>query len=142
MQASSFEYDVREAYDAYTGDNPEVRIEKDTLRALLTTLPDGTDITNAVTGIVFSQPKYYGDEIKVDSPNTPGANYTAYYLKNAETGTYTVYILSENTIYAPADCSGLFKDMPALTAVALDNFNTDEVTDTSGMYDGTQVTAG
>jgi surface protein len=62
-----------------------------------------------------------------------GANAYAYYEKDDD-GLYTVYILSSDPVYAPADSTGLFENMSALTTVVTDNFDMSRATTMANMF--------
>ena len=109
--------DLRTALHNYMGDTTQV-------------------ITNKITNVVFDLNEKYPQIIK---------NYTgtlvdveqdvpvyAYYVE--QDGTYTVYFLAEDTIYAPADSSNLFSNMAELVAVDTANFDVSRVESMHRMF--------
>lgn len=111
------------------------------LKAVLRTLPTGTNISTAVTKVVFgSRTQYahiaetcYGQSVDQADPNGPWAYYQA--STDADGNTHwTVYILSDNVIYLPEVCDNLFLDMNALTCVDTAFCDTRYVTSMHGMF--------
>ena len=102
--------DLRTALHNYMGDTTQV-------------------ITNKITNVVFDlEEKYpqitenYTGTLVDVGQDTP---LQAYYVE--ENGTYTVYFLSEDTIYAPEDSTKLFSGMAALVSVDTANLDVSRV---------------
>jgi surface protein len=102
--------DLRTALHNYMGDTTKVITNK---------------ITNVVFGLEEKYPQitqnYTGTLVDVGQ-DIPAY---AYYVEEGET--YTVYFLSEGTIYAPEDSNKLFSGMAALTAVDTTNLDVSRV---------------
>ena len=113
------------------------------LKAVLRTLPTGTDISASVTRVIFgTRTQYghimescYGQPVDDADPNGPWAYYQASSDDEANTD-WTVYILSDDVIYLPEICDNLFLDMKALTTVDTATCDTGFVTSMHGMFQG------
>lgn len=113
------------------------------LRAVLRTLPTGTDITTSVTNVIFGKradydhimESCYGQPVDDADPNGPWAYYQAATDGEGNT-TWTIYILSDGVIYLPENCDNLFLGMSALTAVDTAICDTRFVTSMHGMFQG------
>lgn len=111
------------------------------LNAVLRTMPTGTDITKSVTNVIFGKRADYGHIMEscysqpVDDadPNGPWAYYQASADGEGNT-TWTVYILSDEKIIFPADCSNMFTNFSNLEEVDLTTVDSSEVTDVSYMF--------
>ena len=107
----------------------------DTIRYLDT---DGeTDISTLVTEVVFGTYKDY-PQIPLRHDGTlvsagPGVETCAYYVQDDQEQ-YKVYILSDEPIYAPADCTGLFQSMTALTTVVTENLDVSRVENMNSLF--------
>lgn len=111
------------------------------LKAVLRTLPTGTDITASVTNVIFgTRTQYghimescYGQPVDDADPTGPWAYYQA--SSDSEENTHwTVYILSDGVIYLPEICDNLFLGMKALTTVDTAICDTGFVTSMHGMF--------
>jgi surface protein len=90
-------------------------------------------ITTKVTNVVFARDSQYPqiaadhDGIVINAEQNVDVH--VYYVE--EGSTYAVYFLASDTIYAPKDCTSLFENMTALTAVDTGNW---DVSRTETMY--------
>ena len=104
-----------------------------------------TDISTLVTQVVFGTYQDY-PQIPLRHDGTlvsaePGVEAYAYYVQDDQEQ-YQVYILSDGPIYAPADCTGLFQSMTALTTVVTKNLDVSRVENMKNMFRGcTALTA-
>lgn len=104
-----------------------------------------TDISTLVTQVVFGTYQDY-PQIPLRHDGTlvsaePGVEAYAYYVQDDQEQ-YQVYILSDGPIYAPADCTGLFQSMTALTTVVTKNLDVSRVENMKNMFRGcTTLTA-
>ena len=104
-----------------------------------------TDISTLVTQVVFGTYQDY-PQIPLTHDGTlvsaePGVETYAYYVQDDQEQ-YQVYILSDGPIYAPADCTGLFQSMTALTTVITENLDVSRVENMKNMFRGcTALTA-
>ena len=113
------------------------------LKAVLRTLPTGTDISASVTKVVFgTRSQYghimesrYGQPVDDADPTGPWAYYQASSNDEADTD-WTVYILSDDVICLPEICDNLFLGMKALTTVDTATCDTRFVTSMHGMFQG------
>ena len=89
-----------------------------------------TDISQQVQKVVFGYEKDHPETLLqnngIQVQTAQGANAYAYYEKD-DAGLYTVYILSSDPVYAPADSTGLFEKMSALTTVDTSNLDVSQV---------------
>ena len=98
-----------------------------------------TDISTLVTKVVFGSFQDYPD-IPLKNDGTLVASEEkletfAYYVQDDQEQ-YTVYFLSDGPIYAPADCTGLFEGMTALTTVVTDQLDVSHVESMTSMFKG------
>ncbi len=113
------------------------------LKAVLRTLPTGTDIAQRVTKVVFGtrtqyghiMESHYGQPVDDADPTGPWAYYQAASTDEENTD-WTVYILSDDVFYLPEICDNLFLDMNALTTVDTAACDTRFVTGMHGMFQG------
>lgn len=121
----------------FLDDQPDAGVKlKDALRYWEA---DGTtDITTQVSGVVFGTYEAY-PQIPLTNDGTlvaeQGSETSIYYVPDAQ-GMYTIYVLSEDPVYAPADCTGLFEGMTGLTSVVTENFDMSRVTSMANMFKG------
>lgn len=140
VQAEGFD-NAHTAFDSSVLlDNPWVigssDLKEGDLKNALRKLPDGT--AAVVTKVVFDRPAAYESIIANAEPLQIGKlddEAVAYQIPNGD-GTYTVYVLSDRTMYLPSNCSGLFRDMADLTTLEMKNIDTSNVTDMKDMFSG------
>ena len=111
--------------------------------ALMTALhndPDGNVITTAVNAIVFGKNadypeivnNYKGYLVDVDQ-DVPAYVYYVEGKTKAANG-YTLYVLSNDTIYAPEDSTALFKGMTDVTTIDARNLDVSRVQNATFMF--------
>ena len=123
----------------WENDNPTKGGTLSTALHYLNADPTGSKITTNVTNIVFGKEADYPEIVNhyesylIDVEQDTEAN--AYYVP-VENGCYDVYILSEGTIYAPADCTSLCSGMTNLVTFSTDNLDMSRVTTMRRMFSG------
>ena len=111
--------------------------------ALMTALhndPDGNQITTKVTSVVIGKKadypeivnNYKGSLVDVDQDVEAHAYYVNGQTKAADS--YTVYVLSNDKIYAPQDSTGLFRGMTNVKTIDARNLDTSRVENTSYLF--------
>ena len=98
-----------------------------------------TKITGSVANVIFGKTADYPEVVNGDSGTLVDVEQDvparAYYVSNGST--YDVYVLSDSTIYAPANCYELFYNgeaMASLKSVVLSNLNTSRTTNMARMF--------
>jgi len=107
-------------------------ITNEEMKSMIQTLPDDTDIKTKVKSVILGHPIQYAEIVSGNYVKTVNGGITTYYVPSGDQ--YDVYVLSKNTIYAPADSTGLFRDMSSLTTVDFSNLDMKYVTDAKYMF--------
>ena len=98
--------------------------------------PTGTKITNRIGKVVYALNSEYPEIVNTEKGTLvdieQDVDVHAYYVE--QNGTYTVYFLSNGTIYAPADSADLYANMDALVEVDTHNFDVSRVETMSNMF--------
>ena len=111
---------------------PGTTLSLDEAKKAMQTLPDGTDIKTKVSSIVYGTPADYPEIVRGGYQSIENGDLTTYYVPDGEN--YKVYMLSDSTIYAPEDSTGLFRDMTALKEVDLSNLDMSKVTSAKYLF--------
>ena len=98
---------------------------------------NGTKISGQVTSVTLGRSSQHREIVNGNAPSvlvtdqqeTPA---TAYYVNNGSG--YDVYVLSNDVIYAPKDCSKLFYLMSNVEAIETANFDVSRVENMLGMF--------
>ena len=110
------------------------------LKTALHNDPDGNVITTAVNAIVFGKKADYpevvnnnkGYLVDVDQDVPAYVYYVEGKAKSADG--YTLYVLSNDTIFAPMDSTGLFKGMTNVTTIDARNLDMSRVENTTYLF--------
>lgn len=100
---------------------PNISTTGSEMNAVVTELPDGTDITKKVTKVVYGKTSDYPDIVNGGYETATLDNATAYYVPDGSN--YAVYMLSEGVIYAPVNSKNLFADMSNVTEIDTSNLD-------------------
>ncbi|MBQ5657138.1 MAG: BspA family leucine-rich repeat surface protein, partial [Bacteroidaceae bacterium] len=126
----------------WENDNPTKGGALSTALHYLNADPAGSKITTDVTNIVFGKEANYPEIVNhyegylIDVEQDAEAY--AYYVENSRmtkaAPTYTIYVLSDDVIYAPKDSSYLFCAMSNLEAVNVEKMNTSRTVNMTEMF--------
>ena len=98
--------------------------------------PSGTKITANVTNVIFGRNDDYADIVNnytgVLADQEQDVPVYAYYVDNG-TG-YDIYVLANDTIYAPKDSSSLFEDMSEIVTMNVENLDVSRVENATRMF--------
>ena len=158
VQADGFEDPVTALNEAFgkvdtTVEPPDVPFDNDSptsgsglYNALhyLNADPAGTDITASVTSIVFGKNSEYpeivnnekGYLIDVEQDTDAYAYYVNNNMARAAGDNYTIYILSNDKVYAPKNSADLFRNMSKLTSFNSGNLDVSRVENAKAMFRG------
>ncbi len=100
---------------------PNLSTTASEMNAIVTELPDGTDITKNVSKLVYGKTSDYPEIVNGNYETATLDNATAYYVPNGTN--YDVYMLSDGVIYAPVNSKNLFRDMSNVTEIDTSNLD-------------------
>ena len=125
----------------WENDNPNKGGDLTTALHYLNADPTGTEIVTSITSIVFGKTSEYpaiannykGYLIDVEQDTDAYAYYVDNGAKAADS-TYTIYVLSDDVIYAPKNCLDLFRNMNQLVSINAEKLDVSRVETMENMF--------